>query len=53
VFSGHANFLINLGGAMAADVLTLAANLKERVREHSGIVLEEEVIYLPEAVSGP
>ncbi len=53
VFSGHANFLINLGDARAADVLALAAELKERVRERSGIVLEEEVIYLPEAVSGP
>jgi UDP-N-acetylmuramate dehydrogenase len=53
VFAGHANFLINLGGARAADVLALAAELKERVRDRSGIVLEEEVIYLPEAVSGP
>jgi UDP-N-acetylmuramate dehydrogenase len=53
VFSGHANFLINLGGARAADVLALAAELKERVWERSGIVLEEEVIYLPAAVSGP
>ena len=53
VFSGHANFLINLANARAADVLALAAELKERVRERSGIVLEEEVIYLPEAVSGP
>jgi UDP-N-acetylmuramate dehydrogenase len=53
VFSGHANFLINLGRARAVDVLALAAELKKRVRELSGIVLEEEVIYLPEAVSGP
>ncbi len=51
VFPGHANFLINLGGARAADVLALAAELKKRVRENSGIVLEEEVIYLPGAVS--
>lgn len=53
VFSGHANFLINLGGARAADVLALAAELKKRVRENSGIVLEEEVIYLPGSVSAP
>ncbi len=53
VFSGHANFLINLGDAKAADVLALAAELKKRVRENSGIVLEEEVIYLPGSVSRP
>ncbi|HEX2695537.1 MAG TPA: UDP-N-acetylmuramate dehydrogenase [Acidobacteriota bacterium] len=51
VFSGHANFLINLGGARAADVLALAAELKKRVKENSGIVLEEEVIFLPGSVS--
>ncbi len=51
VFSGHANFLINLGQATAADVLALAAELKKRVKENSGIVLEEEVIYLPGSVS--
>jgi UDP-N-acetylmuramate dehydrogenase len=51
VFPGHANFLINLGGARAADMLALAAELKDRVRAGSGIVLEEEVIYLPESFS--
>jgi UDP-N-acetylmuramate dehydrogenase len=53
VFGGHANFLVNLGGARAADVLALAAELKKRVKESSGIDLEEEVIYLPEDVSAP
>jgi UDP-N-acetylmuramate dehydrogenase len=53
VFAGHANFLINLGAARAADVLALAAELKKRVKEGSGIRLEEEVIYLPEGVSAP
>ncbi len=47
VFGGHANFLVNLGGAKAADVLALAAELKKRVKESSGVDLEEEVIYLP------
>ena len=47
VFSGHCNFLINLGRARARDILALAAELKERVRAKSGILLEEEVIYLP------
>ena len=46
VFSGHCNFLINLGRARARDILALAAELKERVRARSGILLEEEVIYL-------
>jgi UDP-N-acetylmuramate dehydrogenase len=53
VFEGHANFLINRGGATAADVLALAAELKKRVRERSGILLEEEVIYLPGSASRP
>ena len=44
----HANFIINEGGARAADVLDLAAQLKARVRERFGIELEEEVIFLPE-----
>ena len=47
VFSGHCNFLINLGRARAHDILALAAELKERVKAKSGILLEEEVIYLP------
>jgi UDP-N-acetylmuramate dehydrogenase len=51
VFSGHCNFLINLGRARACDVLALAAELKERVRATSGILLEEEVIYLPGSFS--
>jgi UDP-N-acetylmuramate dehydrogenase len=51
VFSGHANFLINLGKATASDVLALAADLKERVRAECGVILEEEVIHLPESFS--
>jgi len=39
----HANFLVNLGGATAADFLELAAVIKERVKAASGVVLEEEV----------
>ena len=53
VFSGHANFLVNLGAARAADVLALAAELKRRVRERSGVELEEEVIYLPAVAAVP
>jgi len=51
VFPGHCNFIINLGGATARDVLILAAELKEKVRQNSGIILEEEVIYVPATAS--
>ena len=47
VFSGHANFIINKQGATAQDILQLARELKKRVKQEFGIVLEEEVIYLP------
>lgn len=43
----HANFIINLGKASARDVLKLASGLKRRVKERFGIVLEEEVTFLP------
>jgi len=39
----HANFLVNRGGASAADFLALAARVKETVREQSGVELIEEV----------
>ncbi len=39
----HSNFLVNLGGAKAADFLQLAAIVKEKVFAASGIQLEEEV----------
>lgn len=39
----HANFIVNLGHATAADVLELIARAKERVAERFGIALEEEV----------
>ena len=39
----HANFLVNRGGATAKDFLELAALVKEKVKEQSGIELEEEV----------
>jgi len=46
VYEGHCNFIINRGNARAADVLALAAELKDRVDRMSGIRLEEEVIFL-------
>lgn len=51
VYEGHGNFIINTGGATAKDVLTLAAELKERVSKMFGFTLEEEVIYLPATAS--
>lgn len=43
VSEAHANFLVNRGNATALDFLKLAAIIKERVFEKSGIMLEEEV----------
>lgn len=48
VSEAHANFLVNRGGARAADFLTLAALVKLRVKETSGIELEEEVKFVGE-----
>jgi UDP-N-acetylmuramate dehydrogenase len=42
----HANFLVALEGARAADILALAAEVKRRVREEFGVRLEEEVVHL-------
>lgn len=39
----HSNFLVNTGGATAADFLALAAIVKEAVYASSGVALEEEV----------
>jgi UDP-N-acetylmuramate dehydrogenase len=48
VYELHANFIINSENATAHDVRDLASELKRRVYEEFGIILEEEVIYLPE-----
>jgi UDP-N-acetylenolpyruvoylglucosamine reductase len=39
----HANFVVNEGGASAADVLGLIDELRERVRAETGVDLELEV----------
>jgi UDP-N-acetylmuramate dehydrogenase len=39
----HANFIINLGGAKAEDVLKLLAMAKSKVKDKFGISLEQEV----------
>jgi len=39
----HSNFIINLGGAKAKDVLSLMASAKKKVKANFGISLETEV----------
>jgi UDP-N-acetylmuramate dehydrogenase len=43
----HANFVVNKGGATAADVETLIVLIKRKVQEVTGVLLEEEVIRIP------
>lgn len=43
VSTTHANFIINLGGATAADVLQVIEEVRERVRQQFGIVLQTEI----------
>jgi UDP-N-acetylmuramate dehydrogenase len=42
----HANFIVNVGGATASDVLQLISFVKMRARDTLGIQLEEEIEYL-------
>ncbi|MBN1135486.1 MAG: UDP-N-acetylmuramate dehydrogenase [Anaerolineae bacterium] len=44
----HANFIVNLGGATAADVKALMDLARQRVWEQSGVTLEPEVELLGE-----
>jgi len=53
VYAGHANFILNCGGATAEDIRALARTMKARVKREFGIELEEEVIYLPAGFSMP
>jgi UDP-N-acetylmuramate dehydrogenase len=39
----HANFIVNLGGASAADVVALMKEARNRVHEKFGVDLELEV----------
>jgi len=40
----HCNFILNLGGATAKDVLSLIKLAKEKVKENFGVELEEEIV---------
>ena len=44
----HANFIINLGGATAAQMVTLMAAIQESVWQRFRIKLEREVVFLPQ-----
>ena len=44
----HANFILNLGGARAADILALMELAQTRVREQFGVTLEPEVALVGE-----
>ncbi|HAB94418.1 MAG TPA: UDP-N-acetylenolpyruvoylglucosamine reductase, partial [Lachnospiraceae bacterium] len=46
----HAGFVINRGGASAAQVRALIEEVQRQVLENSGVKLEREVIYLGEFV---
>jgi UDP-N-acetylmuramate dehydrogenase len=39
----HANYILNTGGATAAEVVQLIAEVRARVRDRSGIDLEPEI----------
>jgi len=43
VSNKHANFIVNLGGATAAEVRELVRKVKEAVREKEGLELQEEI----------
>ncbi|MBR5422328.1 MAG: UDP-N-acetylmuramate dehydrogenase, partial [Lachnospiraceae bacterium] len=44
----HAGFIVNLGGASASEIYRLMRKVQERVLQHSGVMLEPEVILLGE-----
>lgn len=46
VHSGHANIIINAGGATAQDVLSLASRLRAKVKSQLGYELDREIIFL-------
>jgi UDP-N-acetylmuramate dehydrogenase len=48
ISSKHANFIVNRGGAMAADILALMEMTRERVHAHFGVTLETEIRILGE-----
>ena len=48
VSTRHANFIVNTGGATAADIRTLVERCRRAVAETFGVRLDEEIVYLGE-----
>jgi UDP-N-acetylmuramate--L-alanine ligase/UDP-N-acetylenolpyruvoylglucosamine reductase len=46
VSDAHANFIVNRGGATAADVLQLMRVVRDRVKQERGVELEPEVLVI-------
>jgi len=44
----HANFIINLGGAKAKDVIGLITMIQRKIKKEYGVKLEEEVVRIGE-----
>ena len=44
----HSNFILNLGGAKASDILKLISLARERTRAQFGVELETEVMMVGE-----
>lgn len=42
----HGNFIVNEGGATAADIRRLISRCKAAVRDRFGVDLREEIVYL-------
>ncbi len=47
----HCNFLINTGGATAADLESLGEEVRARVLAHSGVDLAWEIHFLGERIA--
>lgn len=47
----HANFFVNAGNSKSSDMLSLIAQVKERVRDVSGVELKEEIVLVPYAAA--
>ncbi len=48
VSTTHGNFIVNEGGASAADVRALIERCRTRVRERFGVELRDEIVYVGE-----
>jgi UDP-N-acetylmuramate dehydrogenase len=44
----HANFILNLGGASAEDILKLIKLAKREVKKKFGVQLKEEIVLVGE-----